>query len=781
MATRTDILQIRIERDGDGQLHASLANIEGDLQRLDGKTKSIAASTGTLRTAIAGLTGVISAGAIISTIVEYERLEKTLQAVEGSAGGARVALDAIKGLAQNSPFQVTQLTESYIKLKAFGLDPLDGTMQALIDQSSKLGGSQETLNGIVLAVGQAYAKQKLQGEEILQLVERGVPVWDLLSKALGKTAAELQSMSEKGQLGRREIALLIQEIGGESAGAALEQMDTLGGVLSNLQDAAANFAAALGEAGLSRILKSVANLLNYLATEGKGVAGTLLPILTGLIAARTLGPIFTTIGASAIAMARNFTIAGTAAAGLRGVLSLLGGPVGLVIGVATALTIFATNAEDASASTAALSDKVAALTGNYQRLQRTEITKAITEITQQLNKLQEEIKLPNTDDPSLISTHLDRYNRYIPQIKTLTAALATLQETLRKLDEKGPSAGPNLPPPTVINDPAAAREAEQQAKRLEQFRRSLLTEKEALAQAQFDKLALLHEFHNQGKIDAQEYFDELIRIESQSNTAADAEADKERDRQAQRLEQLRRSQLTEQQQIIQNEYDKLAIIDELNQRSIIGAEEYFAELERLEAESAHRRAEIEAQVNQTIYQSRANVYSNLAALFQAFAGKSRTAALAALAIEKALGISQVLIDSEVAAVKARAALIVPGDPSSVLRAEAAAQTIRANGFISAGLIGATGLAQASQIGGGGAASGSAANPVYTQPSGSQPASLSQGTGSQSVVNLNFYGNTYGLDDFEQTVGNAIKSLTGNDEILIDSQSRNGLVITTNRI
>ncbi len=44
----------------------------------------------------------------------------------------------------------------------------------------------ERLNGISLAVGKAWAKQKLQGEEIMMLLERGVPVWELLEKVTGK-------------------------------------------------------------------------------------------------------------------------------------------------------------------------------------------------------------------------------------------------------------------------------------------------------------------------------------------------------------------------------------------------------------------------------------------------------------------------------------------------------------------------------------------------------------------------------------------------------------------
>jgi tape measure domain-containing protein len=107
----------------------------------------------------------------------------------------------------------------------------------------------ERLNGISLAVGQAWAKQKLQGEEILQLVERGVPVWEMLEKATGKNVQELQKLSSAGKLGRDTIALLIDEIGKSSAGAAAENMSLLSGYVSNLKDSWQNFLDEVAQSG----------------------------------------------------------------------------------------------------------------------------------------------------------------------------------------------------------------------------------------------------------------------------------------------------------------------------------------------------------------------------------------------------------------------------------------------------------------------------------------------------------------------------------------------------
>jgi tape measure domain-containing protein len=144
---------------------------------------------------------------------QAERLSVQLKAVMGSIQGGAEATAWINKFATETPLQLDEVTHLFVRLKAFGLDPMDGSLQAIVDQTYKLGGSFEEAQGISLALGQAWAKQKLQGEEILQMIERGVPVWELLEKVTGKNTAELQKLSEAGKLGRDTIQALMQEIG----------------------------------------------------------------------------------------------------------------------------------------------------------------------------------------------------------------------------------------------------------------------------------------------------------------------------------------------------------------------------------------------------------------------------------------------------------------------------------------------------------------------------------------------------------------------------------------
>ena len=191
-----------------------------------------------------------------------ETMGITLQSLMGSIEGGEKATAWIKDFAKNTPLQLNNVSDAFIRLKAFGLDPMGGVMQKLTDLSSKLGGGQVRLQGIILAVGQAWSKGKLQAEEANQLIERGVPVWDLMSKALGKTTAKIQEMASNSLLGRKEITQLIDAMGESSLGASAALMKSWAGLVSNAKDTYTNFLAAIAEAGVLDYFKDQLTALN---------------------------------------------------------------------------------------------------------------------------------------------------------------------------------------------------------------------------------------------------------------------------------------------------------------------------------------------------------------------------------------------------------------------------------------------------------------------------------------------------------------------------------------
>ncbi|MFC0666566.1 tape measure protein [Azotobacter chroococcum] len=226
-------------------------------EALDGATRQVLAFAGAF-VGIDAAIGLVNRGIgllrtgiadMLKTGDQMEGLELRINSLMGSMESGEKAIAWIKDFTKTAPMTIAEVTDAFALLKGFGLDPMDGSLQALVDKNAQLGGEMDRLQGIVIALGQAWGKEKLQAEEITQLVERGIPAWQLLSQATGKTVAQLQELSSEGRLGRDVIAALIAELGKSAEGQALSAMSRLSGQLSQLKNAAQDFYDRIAQAG----------------------------------------------------------------------------------------------------------------------------------------------------------------------------------------------------------------------------------------------------------------------------------------------------------------------------------------------------------------------------------------------------------------------------------------------------------------------------------------------------------------------------------------------------
>ncbi|SDS26510.1 tape measure domain-containing protein [Halopseudomonas litoralis] len=192
---------------------------------------------------------------MLDTGSEFELMQQRVTGLMGSIEEGERATAWISDFAKQTGQLIPDVTEAFALLKAYGLDPMDGSLKAITDKSVQLGGGMERLSGITAALGQMWAKEKIQQEEVLQLTERGVVVWPLLEKAMGKTTVQLQDMAQKGLLGRDAVKLLIDEIGKSADGAAAEGLETLTGKMNGLRNAASEFLNRIAESGAMDAVK----------------------------------------------------------------------------------------------------------------------------------------------------------------------------------------------------------------------------------------------------------------------------------------------------------------------------------------------------------------------------------------------------------------------------------------------------------------------------------------------------------------------------------------------
>jgi tape measure domain-containing protein len=158
----------------------------------------------------------------------------------GSGERAKAMIASLQALSEKTPFQFQDLVSGTQKMLAFGFAYKDiiPTITAVGDAIASTGDiSSEAVDGVLRALGQIKTKGRVQAEEMEQLAERGIPAWELLAKAIGKTVGETRKLAELGKLKGPEAVDAIAAMMRGRYGGQMERLSgTLTGRLSNLED-----------------------------------------------------------------------------------------------------------------------------------------------------------------------------------------------------------------------------------------------------------------------------------------------------------------------------------------------------------------------------------------------------------------------------------------------------------------------------------------------------------------------------------------------------------------
>lgn len=223
-----------------------------------------------LRAAAAASAALGAAGVFaVNAAARFEQTEIAMASMLGSAREARDLLDELSEFAARTPFQFAELAGSARLMLALGAAAEDvlPRLRALGNATSALGGNDELLRRIILAIGQMEAKSKISAEEMRQLSEAGIPGWELLARIIGEDIPTTMKMAENGAIRAATVVpRLIQAIGERFEGAMEEQSRTLIGILSNLKDQIEIQSRGIGNAlienlGIKEILTDVVALI----------------------------------------------------------------------------------------------------------------------------------------------------------------------------------------------------------------------------------------------------------------------------------------------------------------------------------------------------------------------------------------------------------------------------------------------------------------------------------------------------------------------------------------
>ena len=200
---------------------------------------------------------------IFNANTTFERLSASLKTVTGSTKAAEQAFTLIEKFAINTPYQLNEIVEAFIQLKALGLDPSE---EALTSYGNIASAFSKNMIDFVGAVAAATVG------EFERLKTFGIKARDLTDE-VSFTFAGVTTIVKKNAA---DIEKYLRSLGDVNfAGAMDEQMKTMNGVLSNIEDSFEKIYRQIGQSGLNEALKSTFTQFNELVERGEGAADTI--------------------------------------------------------------------------------------------------------------------------------------------------------------------------------------------------------------------------------------------------------------------------------------------------------------------------------------------------------------------------------------------------------------------------------------------------------------------------------------------------------------------------
>jgi len=250
------------------RVSAGLGKIQGKLKSLNSGLLGINRVAGLATAALAGIGGGNLIRSIVTTTARFQDLRTALSSVTGSAQSGAQAFDFVSKFSTKTQFGIEELTETFIKLKAAGIEPTEQLLTTFTDTAAittdQLGSLQ--------AITDLFSRTVSGGlglEELNRLADRGVPVFKILEEQLGITRLEVSEFGKTTE-GAAKIRDALQKGLDELAGGATAaRVNNLSTQISNLKIAFGNAQDAVGRQGFALALGEVVTKITDTITNNE--------------------------------------------------------------------------------------------------------------------------------------------------------------------------------------------------------------------------------------------------------------------------------------------------------------------------------------------------------------------------------------------------------------------------------------------------------------------------------------------------------------------------------
>lgn len=207
------------------------------------------------------------------TAAQFEQYNIAFETLLGSQERAAEFLAELRQFAQVTPFDLEGLVEGSKLLLAYGfeLERILPMLQTIGDATAALGAGEEGIQRMIRALGQMQAKGRVMTEELLQLQELGLPVFQILQEELGLTAEQVGNIGQHSVAAAEAIDAILRGIDKRFGGLMEKQARSALGIISNIDDALLSMRLRVGEEFLEAakgILQDVKDTVDVLDETG---------------------------------------------------------------------------------------------------------------------------------------------------------------------------------------------------------------------------------------------------------------------------------------------------------------------------------------------------------------------------------------------------------------------------------------------------------------------------------------------------------------------------------
>lgn len=285
MATVLDELLIKLGFDPD----------TSGADEVDSKLGGIIKTAGKFGLAIGGAAAVAGGflgKSLMDTASQFEQFRTQLTTIEGSSEKAQQSLDWIADFAKKTPYELAEVTDAFVKMKSYGLDPINGNfMESIGNMASGMG---KSIDQAVEAVADAVTgeNERLKEFGIKSSKDSKTNTVTYTYSSNGKTFTKTVKQDAK------EIQGALKEIMDERFTGGMDAMSkTWAGTISNLQDTWAAFLMQIANAGVFDIMKDgLTSLADWINNNGDKIQAVAKGISDGFILAfQVIGDVYTFI------------------------------------------------------------------------------------------------------------------------------------------------------------------------------------------------------------------------------------------------------------------------------------------------------------------------------------------------------------------------------------------------------------------------------------------------------------------------------------------------------